>query len=116
MALVPPQNAQAECGETEPWYGTKFSVAAIPPAWLDAWRAGPAPAGLHLPAPNPFIPTAFELISESSPAPEVVHKTEMVRLWHRADPSFGVPKACVYLHLQLPGERKRGIPLFKWSV
>lgn len=28
----------------------------------------------------------------------------MVKLWHKADPSFSVPKAVLYLHLSLTGE------------
>ena len=38
-----------------------------------------------------------------APQPAVALDGGMVRLWHRADPSFAVPKAALYLHLHLPG-------------
>ena len=65
---------QAECTETEPWYGTRYSRAPLPADWLAAWRGkneggaagagddGEEAAALHLPSPNPFIPTQFDLI------------------------------------------------------
>lgn len=62
---------QAECDQQERWYGTQYSLAPTPPAWLAAWRGegsigegadDEAVAALHLPAPNPFIPSEFDMI------------------------------------------------------
>jgi hypothetical protein len=36
-----------------------------------------------------------------APAPEVIHDSGLVTLWHRPDPSFKVPKASVTCHFQL---------------
>lgn len=44
------------------------------------------------------------MLQGSGPRPEVIHETDMVRLWHRPDPSFRVPKAVLYMHLHLAGE------------
>ena len=35
--------------------------------------------------------------------PALLRDGGMVRLWHKPDPQFKVPKAVLYLHLQLPG-------------
>ena len=43
-------------------------------------------------------------LQEGAPQPSIIHDSPMVRLWHRADPSFKVPKAALYIHLQLAGE------------
>ena len=45
----------------EPIYTTQYSCEAIPADWLVAWEAAAEPA-LHLPKPNPFIPTDFQLL------------------------------------------------------
>lgn len=36
--------------------------------------------------------------------PALLRDGGMVRLWHKPDPQFKVPKAVLYLHLQLPGK------------
>jgi secreted Zn-dependent insulinase-like peptidase len=51
----------------------------------------------HNTPPPPFLP------QESAPQPSLVHASPMVRLWHRPDPSFRVPKAVLHMHLQLAG-------------
>ena len=54
---------QEECTDREPWYGTKFVAAALPQDWVDDWEAGARVPELHMPEPNPFIPSDFELLS-----------------------------------------------------
>lgn len=36
--------------------------------------------------------------------PALLRDGGMVRLWHKPDRQFKVPKAVLYLHLQLPGK------------
>jgi len=45
----------------EPIYSTQYSVQPLPADWLAAWQAAAEPE-LHLPTPNPFIPTDFTLL------------------------------------------------------
>ena len=66
------------------------------------WCHGEPLAELHLPHPNPFLPTDFQLLPATAPRPSVLLDSGMVRLWHRADPSFRLPKAVAYIHLHLP--------------
>ncbi|KAL6746579.1 Metalloenzyme, LuxS/M16 peptidase-like protein [Haematococcus lacustris] len=69
----------------------------------------PACSELHLPAPNPFIPTDLSLRSEEAAgsvtqrAPCVVFEEEgLVRMWHKCDLTFPMPKAVVYCDFQCP--------------
>jgi len=118
---------------SEPWYGTKYCQEQVPEEWMGAWRAagleaaaaaasldrkaieagppnGVVVSGLHLPAPNPFIPTDLALRSadwdgggDSSVGPVVVREeTGALRMWHRCDLRFPSPKAVVYVDFQCP--------------
>ncbi|KAL4858339.1 Insulin-degrading enzyme-like 1 [Chlorella vulgaris] len=93
---------EAECGEREKWYGTRYSTQPLPQDWLQEWVEGPALPELHLPHTNPFIPQQFGLLKDKAAVPALIHSSTMVRLWHKPDPSFRVPKAVLYINLQLP--------------
>ncbi|PNW78182.1 hypothetical protein CHLRE_09g386113v5 [Chlamydomonas reinhardtii] len=93
---------------TEPHYGAQYSVSPLPPAWLEAWgqaleRPQDQPE-LHLPAPNPFIPTDLSLAADEAAAAPVVALAVpgRLRLWHKPDTRFGQPKAVLYLDIQSP--------------
>lgn len=47
--------------ECEPIYSSRYSQEPLPADWLAAWEEALEPE-LHLPAPNPFIPTDFSLL------------------------------------------------------
>ncbi|GFR51999.1 hypothetical protein Agub_g14534, partial [Astrephomene gubernaculifera] len=62
---------------------------------------------LHLPAPNPFIPTDLSLCSdEAAAAPEhpqvAVAVPGRLRLWHKPETRFGQPKAVLNLNIYSP--------------
>lgn len=88
---------------TEPYYGTQYSLAAVPDDWLALWRDTVTQCeGLHLPAANPFIPTNFDLhATDASSPPQLVLDTSSMRLFHSLDTSFERPKAVVYLDFQV---------------
>eukprot|EP00887_Chlorella_sp_A99_P007901 scaffold12.g7901.t1 len=90
------------CTQQEAWYGTKFGLTPLPEDWLRDWRSGPAPPELHLPEPNPFIPSEFEMVGAQQTVPQRAEETPLLSLWHRPEPSFHVPKAALYCHLHLP--------------
>jgi secreted Zn-dependent insulinase-like peptidase len=94
-----------------------FLSADIPAALLHNWSTGKPGADMHLPPPNPFIATKFDLLPgakahtladlsseertadfEGLPeiavlAPELLIDEPDLRLFHRADSSFGTPRA-----------------------
>ena len=54
-------STQGQVTQCEPIYSTQYSCEGLPADWLAMWEA-PAQSALHLPEPNPFIPTDFQLL------------------------------------------------------
>ena len=94
--------------QTEPWYGTKYNKELISGEKLAIWSAATPNENLHLPQPNEFIPTDFELTSRDNGhtlgplVPAVLEETSLSRLWFLQDNEFLLPKACVSLELLSP--------------
>ena len=84
-----------ETDSVEPWYGAEYRVSPFGDELLERLR-GAAPAeGVREPAPNPFLPSNFELV-------EALHADEPLRMdapygevWLRHDALFGQPKAAM---------------------
>ncbi|GJP56248.1 hypothetical protein CLOM_g15325 [Closterium sp. NIES-68] len=78
--------------------------AALAPQASAAGSDGSA-CDLHLPAPNEFVPTDLEVLTQPTgkvSSPTVIHETPMLRLWHKPDTLFGLPKAVLFLQLASP--------------
>ncbi len=91
----------------EPVYGTKFGIGPIPEAWMKSWGTDleKQDARLHLPRPNPFIPTDFALHKDEAwtgPPRVIVHEPGSMRMHHKCDLTFSQPKAYISLELQSP--------------
>ncbi|KAI0221377.1 metalloprotease [Massospora cicadina] len=98
----------------EPWYGTQYAIETIDSGLLKRLVA-PNP-NLHLPLPNPFIPTNFELVATElldqtvsegvgrlSPLkhPRLLVRDPLTTLWyHRGQ--FEVPRVSMCLTIQNP--------------
>jgi insulysin len=46
---------------TEPWYGTSYSVEAVPPSIIQKWVEKAPVEDLHMPKPNIFLPSDLSL-------------------------------------------------------
>ncbi|KAG6555184.1 hypothetical protein Mapa_003223 [Marchantia paleacea] len=69
------------------------------------WQSADVDPRLHLPNPNLLIPTDFSLINDAESKvqfPFVLKKSDMYRLWYKADSRFGTPKACIQMHFNCP--------------
>ncbi|CAD7703211.1 unnamed protein product [Ostreobium quekettii] len=90
--------------QVEAVYGTEYSCETIPEEWIKRWTNPEQDDRLHLPEPNPFVPTDFTLLNEpgNTPHPQDVFSGEVVKMWNAADTSFEVPKAHVYLRILCP--------------
>lgn len=88
----------------EPWYGTKYASGPIPAEWREAWAETEREPALHLPAPNDFLPSDFEV--PPAPAgcdvPAICRTSPLSTLWWKPDTLFASPKGCAYLNLMLP--------------
>ncbi|XP_039282845.1 insulin-degrading enzyme isoform X2 [Nilaparvata lugens] len=81
--------------QTEKWYGTKYKHERIPDSLLESWKKAGLSSDLHLPEPNEFIPTDFELAprdTDPSPHPCIAKETNISRTWYKQDDVFLLPK------------------------
>ena len=109
--------------DKEEWYGTDYSVEAIPQSTLMKWRnsAKPKSLGIDFPKPNVFIPSedglkvkfpppavdrlrkrTFEERIKPLPAPQVIRDDGPNGKWtvyFKPDKRFGQPKAFVIFQL-----------------
>jgi insulysin len=55
---------------------------------------------------NEFIPQKLSVLKENivekSKKPNIIRETETVRIWHKKDDKFWVPKSSVYIKLKSP--------------
>lgn len=61
---------------------------------------------LILPGENAFIPTNFEMnkkeVETPATKPDIVENSPLLRLWHKKDDTFWVPRANVWILLRSP--------------
>ena len=99
-----------EWEEREKWYGTEYTMRPLPQRLLQLEAAKVDFEDLALPKPNSFIPTNFDLkgplASEAgkspAPRPQLISHSPAVRVWHKRDDQFGMPKANLFLVLRNP--------------
>ena len=83
----------------DPWYGTPMRIRPLN-YQPDATFAGELQA-LHLPQPNPFIPTDFTLYDgEPQDKPSLLRDEQGLRLWYYPEQEFSMPKARILIQLQ----------------
>ncbi|KAF1813871.1 LuxS/MPP-like metallohydrolase [Eremomyces bilateralis CBS 781.70] len=98
--------------QKEKWYGTEYTAEKIPLEFLErihkaskASSCHRAPE-LHLPMPNEFVPTRLDVekkeVAEPSKFPSLLRNEENMRLWHKKDDRFWVPKAFFHVLLRTP--------------
>ncbi|KAH3684490.1 hypothetical protein WICPIJ_004540 [Wickerhamomyces pijperi] len=90
----------------EKWYGTEHSISKLSAELISEIKSLPMNDQLHLPKPNPFIPTDFKVTKAKSTTPEaspiLLTNEEDFRFWYKQDDQFEVPKAAIQLLLNLP--------------
>ena len=101
LVLVGPE---LETNATETHYQVEYSLAPLPVPLLTAWTDPPQSRLLHLPLPNPFIPTDLDLRTPSvaSKVPKRVDIGPGFSLWFQNDISFGLPKGNFFVSIRSP--------------
>jgi len=100
-----------ETWETEPWYGAISKTSVLSPEQVNAWEFPEAfDSRLNMPALNAYIPTDFslrcdddetnrnkELVKEEEVEvpPEVLVDEPSLRMWHKMDRFWRIPKTFV---------------------
>ena len=107
--VISSRSVADKCTESEAWFGTKYAVEAISPAWEAEWVSNEkkqfAIPELHLPAKNELIATDFTLLDTPTPepaAPSIVHNTESCIVWYQSDDTFKMPRCNVTIQLVTP--------------
>jgi insulysin len=98
----------------EPWYGAKYRVLELSAEQMKEWESPERfDPSLHLPALNDYIPTDFSLRCDDHGHEEVSEDAELeppsllidrqdLRLWHKMDRYWRVPKTFIRLSIQSP--------------
>eukprot|EP01130_Rhizamoeba_saxonica_P017049 TRINITY_DN8087_c0_g1_i1.p1 TRINITY_DN8087_c0_g1~~TRINITY_DN8087_c0_g1_i1.p1 ORF type:complete len:682 (+),score=117.87 TRINITY_DN8087_c0_g1_i1:38-2047(+) len=98
------QNLEEICNMEEPWYGTKYHTFDIPQELKDSIDTENIHPALHLPEPNPYIPTDLEVKSpsEEKKIPELILSTESQDLWFLQDNTYKLPRAIISMEFISP--------------
>ncbi|CAF1425013.1 unnamed protein product [Adineta steineri] len=93
--------------EKEKWYGTQYKQEYLPEELIKRCETCELIPELHLPKPNEFIPTDFQLFSKEkhSARPQLpikIKENEFCRLFYGEDTFYTLPKACLYFELRNP--------------
>eukprot|EP00850_Spirogloea_muscicola_P004518 SM000019S05062 [mRNA] locus=s19:764487:772283:+ [translate_table: standard] len=90
--------------EREHWYGTQYQVVHLTPEWIEEPSIAGLQGELHLPSPNDFIPTDFNIKHSTvkMDCPALEKQTKMGRLWYKHDSQFATPKAVICLSFTCP--------------
>ncbi|GJJ73344.1 hypothetical protein EMPS_05702 [Entomortierella parvispora] len=95
--------------QREPWFGIEYHVQDVSESLLQRLANIELHPDLHLPVPNPFIPQDFETHKPQTKAcppaqnhPDLIKTSPLVRLWHKKDDTFWVPKVVLQFTLKFP--------------
>ncbi|KAG0345952.1 Insulinase (Peptidase M16) [Podila humilis] len=90
----------------ERWYGTEYHIDPMSPLFIENLEMLDLHPELHLPEPNDFIPKNFDIrklpVVIPLKAPILLKCTPLIRLWHKKDDTFWVPKVNMYFQLSTP--------------
>ncbi|XP_077277756.1 insulin-degrading enzyme-like [Temnothorax americanus] len=88
----------------EKWFDIKYKKEKIPKETIKKWKCvGNSTAIMKLPSKNEFIPIQFDIKEENvEKFPVPVMDTSFVRVWHKKDDVFRVPKATMIFHFVSP--------------
>lgn len=93
--------------QKEKWYRTEYEVEEISKDLLDLIKKPTFNRHLHFPAPNPFIPTNFDILGKKLEQPQIspylVSHDNKMNLWYKQDDQFEVPKGTIEIVFHLPG-------------
>eukprot|EP00467_Chlorarachnion_reptans_P001150 CAMPEP_0114521978 /NCGR_PEP_ID=MMETSP0109-20121206/20500_1 /TAXON_ID=29199 /ORGANISM="Chlorarachnion reptans, Strain CCCM449" /LENGTH=994 /DNA_ID=CAMNT_0001703171 /DNA_START=54 /DNA_END=3038 /DNA_ORIENTATION=+ len=116
VELMKPENmrlhliSQTFKGKTElkeKWYASEYNKKKLSEEFMARCRTPPDSKLLHLPNPNEFIATNFDLVHNPGMEGKKVFPTKIVEekgvvAWHKTDNVFLKPKGHVFLSITLP--------------
>jgi len=102
VVLSHPTAFEGKTTETEPWYDVKYNANPVDAPLLEQWSNPANKTELHLPERNDMIATNFDLKQHKSKSdvPILLEDSPVLRLWHKPDTSFNMPKTNMLLEFQ----------------
>ena len=103
--IIVGQKCEERAVDAEKWYGTKYVSEKIPMDILKDWATSDVNKNLHLPEPNVFIPTDFNLLAidhDVQDYPVIIHDTSIIRVWFKQDIEFLKPKTLMNFDFSSP--------------
>ncbi|MFQ5487956.1 MAG: insulinase family protein, partial [Gammaproteobacteria bacterium] len=87
--------------EVEPRYQIPDRITRLAPALLRRWAQSTPDPALAIPARNPFIPerAALKTVTTVAPVPQLIREEQGLRVWHKQDNEFHLPKADIFVTL-----------------
>ena len=89
---------------TSEYYDAKYCLEPLSGTLLHELNSVVENKELYIPEKNPYIPTNFEIYGEKSENPQVgpnlLLNSPIVKLWHKLDDTFMVPKAYCYVEIK----------------
>lgn len=92
---------------SERWFGAQYATEPIPQRFLESWASRSPGRSISQPSRNRFMPQQFEILPmeqklEPGAVPELVHTTDMSKLWFKQDDTFFTPKMNANFFVSLP--------------
>lgn len=93
--------------EQEKWFGTQYKEEYFEKDFIESCVNCQPIAELHLPKPNEFIPTDFQIFANEKPCsrpevPKKIQENEFFRLFYADDCFYKLPKAYIYFEFRNP--------------
>ncbi|KAI8074834.1 Metalloenzyme, LuxS/M16 peptidase-like protein [Gongronella butleri] len=92
--------------QVEPWYKTEYEVTPFSAKLEEALAAVTPTDDFALPMPNDFLPRELNVdkitVDEKQKQPDLIQETATLRLWHKKDDTFWIPKTSAWLNLRSP--------------
>ena len=92
--------------QTEPHYGSNYRVTPLSEAFIAKLEAAQPVEAMDLPAPNPFIPSDFDLVATEHAETPLIDEFDFGELWLRHDAKFHQPKVAMRLEILNPRHAK----------
>lgn len=104
LFLAPPHLTNVIMDRQEKWMGAEYAIRPISPAWMDAWANATPHPKIHLPEPNPFIPSRLEIAADPSlgDAPFLIASNELGIAYYSRSPQFKNPESVMHIHFLSP--------------
>ncbi|CAA20142.1 Metallopeptidase [Schizosaccharomyces pombe] len=110
FAILAAHSIEKGLDNKEKFYGIDYGLEDLDSQFIDSLLHIKTSSELYLPLANEFIPWSLEVekqpVTTKLKVPNLVRNDKFVRLWHKKDDTFWVPKANVFINFISPIARR----------